>query len=134
MSSTQKTTGVATSNHPVINHPPVFSEGQITAKELMIFEQDCEAYFLNAKGGDPKDQRVARIITAFKDPLVRDWITSNRETLVKLTFDEFMKQLRDMFLPTDWEENVRTQILGSKMPRNERFILWAQGYKQQTAF
>ena len=93
----------------------------------MLFEQDCEAYFLNAKGGDPKDQRVARIITAFKDPLVRDWITSNRAMLVKLTFDEFMKQLREMFLPKDWEENVRTQILGSKMPRNERFILWAQG-------
>ena len=127
MSNTQKNAGVATSNHPVINHPPVFSEGQITAKELMIFEQDCEAYFLNTKGGDPKEQRVARIITAFKDPLVRDWITSNRATLVKLTFDEFMTQLRDMFLPKDWEENVRTQILGNKMPRNERFILWAQG-------
>lgn len=37
-----------------------------------------------------------------------------------------MKQLRSMFLPKDWEENIRTQILGSKMPRNERFILWAQ--------
>jgi hypothetical protein len=53
--------------------------------------------------------------------------TSNRATLVKLTFDEFMKQLRDMFLPKDWEENVRTQILGNKMPRNKHFILWAQG-------
>ena len=126
MSSVQKTSGIATSNHPVINHPPVFSEGQVTAKELMTFEQDCEAYFLNVKGGDPKEQRVSWIITAFKDPLIRDWITSNRETLVALKFEEFMKQLRSMFLPKDWEENVRTQILGSKMPRNERFILWAQ--------
>ena len=99
MSSTQKASGIATSNHPVINHPPVFSEGQVTAKELMTFKQDCEAYFLNAKGGDPKDQRVARIITAFKDPITRDWITSNRETLVLLKFEEFMKQLRSLLSP-----------------------------------
>lgn len=59
MSFTQKASGIASSNHPVINHPPIFSEGQVTAKELMIFEQDCEAYFLNVKGGDPKDQCVA---------------------------------------------------------------------------
>jgi len=127
MLNAQKNMGTATSNHPVINHPPVFSEGQITAKELMIFEQDCEAYFLNVKGGDPKEQWVACIITAFKDPLVHDWITSNREMLVKLTFDAFMKQLRDMFLPKDWKENICTQILGNKMPRHEHFILWAQG-------
>jgi len=98
MSSLQKTAGLACSIHPVINHPPVFSEGQITPKELMIFEQDCEPYFLNAKGGDPKEQRVARIITAFKDPLIRDWITSNRDGFVALTFEEFMKKLRGMLL------------------------------------
>jgi len=127
MSSLQKTAGLACSIHPVINHPPVFSEGQITPKELIIFEQDCEAYFLNAKGGDPKEQRIAHIITVFKDPLIQNWITSNRDGLVALTFEEFMKKLRGMFLPKDWEETVRIQILGSKMPRNECFILWAQG-------
>lgn len=120
MSNAQKNTRVATLNHPVINHPPIFSERQITAKELMIFEQDCEAYFLNAKGGDPKEQQVACIITAFKDPLVWDWITSNRVTLVKLTFNEFMKRLHDMFLPKDLEENIYTQILGNMMPRNNK--------------
>ena len=109
MSSTQKTSEIATSNHPVINHPPVFSEGQVTAKELMTF-----------------DQRITRIITAFKDLIIHDRITSNCETLVALKFEEFMKQFCSMFLPKDWEENVCTQILGNKMSRHECFILWAQ--------
>lgn len=47
--------------------------------------------------------------------------------LVALKFEDFMKQLHSMFLPKDWKENIRTQILGSTMPRNEHFILWAQG-------
>lgn len=55
----------------------------------------------------------------------------NRETLVTLDFEAFMKQLRSDFLPRDWEDDVHIRILGSKMPKNGRFITWARSLRAE---
>jgi len=45
------TSAHATSVYANLSHPPILSEGELTPKALMTFEEDCNSYFLNAKGG-----------------------------------------------------------------------------------
>lgn len=123
--------GLATSFYPALAQPPLFLEGEITPKELLTFEQDCQSYFINAKGRVAMDQMVPRILNFFRDKHVRNWITTNRSNLLTLDFDDFMKQLRSEFLPKNWEEKVHAKILGSKMPKSDRFIMWARGLQAE---
>jgi len=72
------------------------------------------------------DQKVPRILNSFKNAHIRNWITTNREALKNLPFPDFVKNLREEFLPPRWEDNIRSKLLGSKMPKSSRFITWAR--------
>lgn len=123
--------GQAMSLYTNLSHPPILSDGDLTPKALLTFEEDCNSYFLNAKGGVADDHKVLRILNSFRDVHVRNWITTDRAGLTALTFENFMKRLRTEFLPPNWEDKVRSRILGSKMPRNERFIQWARSLQAE---
>ena len=121
----------AASLYANLTHPPILSEGELTPKALLTFEEDCNSYFLNAKGGVADDHKVLRILNSFRDTHVRNWITTDRAALTALSFEDFMQRLRAEFLPPNWEDKVRSRILGSKMPRNERFIHWARSLQAE---
>jgi len=123
--------GHATSVYANLSHPPILSEGELTPKALMTFEEDCNSYFLNAKGGVTQEQKVLRILNSFRDTHVRNWITTDRAALTALTFEAFMLRLRAEFLPPNWEDKVCSRILGSKMSRNDRFIHWARSLQAE---
>ena len=55
--------------HNAYNHPLIITEGELTPKLIMEFEQACQTFFDNAKGGVPDDQKVVWILPAFKDTL-----------------------------------------------------------------
>jgi len=57
---------------------------------------------------------------------IRDWIACERVRLLTLTYAEFMAELRASYLPLDWEELVRMQILGMQMKSNMKFWDWCQ--------
>ena len=111
--------------HTAYNHPPTVTEGELTPKIVMEFEQLCHTFFDNAKGGIPEEQRVARILSAFKDTLVCNWISSNRLKLIALSFDNFLAELCKKQLPRNWEDKVRTQILSDHLKVGTHFITWA---------
>lgn len=125
------TNNQATSVYTNLSHPPILSEGELTPKALLTFEEDCNSYFLNAKGGVADDHKVLRILNSFRDSHVRNWITTDRAALTALPFEVFMRRLRTEFLPPNWEDKVRSRILGNKMPRNDRFIQWARGLQAE---
>ena len=92
---------------------------------IMEFEQACLDYFMNAKGGVTDDMQVIRILPSFQDQLVRDWISADRARLSKLDFKTFINELHTTFLPRNWEDRLRAQILTERLRPNTCFLTWA---------
>jgi hypothetical protein len=90
-----------------------------------MFEFHCENFFMNVKGGIADAQKVIRLFGSFENPLINDWISCERATLATLTFPEFMKEFRRLWLPTNWEHAVKSQVLGSRLHSSkEKFETW----------
>ena len=107
--------------HTVYNHPPTVTEGELTLKIVMEFEQACQTFFNNVKGGIPEEQKVAHVLPAFKDTLICDWIASSRNDLIGLTFNGFLEELWKKQLPHNWEDKLRTQILSERLRGDSQF-------------
>ena len=110
--------------HPVTKHCPILTTGDVSPKALVDLVDAHNEYFI-AKDIDDAD-KVKKILGGFKDVHIRDWIASDRERLLTLQYSEFMEELRVNYLPADWEDNVRTEILGMKMEKNVKFWDWCQ--------
>jgi hypothetical protein len=72
------------------------------------FEDCCIRYFENKDIDD--DKQVRKILVGIKDMRVRDWITAQKDTLVKMMFKSFMDVFRKAYLPADWEESERREL------------------------
>jgi len=117
---------VAISNHPVITRRPRLSDGEILPKAVRNFENHCQNYFINVKGGVADDEKVARILSCFENYLVNDWIAGDRDRLITLTFEQFMSEFRTRWLPFDWERDLCIQVLSARFdPKKIRFEAWA---------
>ena len=89
------TSNLAIVEHPVTKHCPVLTGGDLTPQTLLLAENAFNEFFI-AKNV-PKEDEVKLILEAFKDVHIRDWIATDRERLLKLTFDEFMAELHTNF-------------------------------------
>ena len=118
---------LSTVEHPVTKHCPILTGGELTPQTLLLAENAFNEFFI-AKNVS-KDDEVKLILGAFKDVHIRDWIATDRERLLTLTFDLFMSELRTNFLPTDWVESVRMSLLGMRMTRNMKFWDFAQSVR-----
>jgi hypothetical protein len=115
----------ASVSHRNISRPPIMSNGGVTPSAVQLFEFHCENFFMNAKGGITDGQKVTRLFGSFKNPLINDWISCERTTLATLSFPEFMKEFRRLWLPTNWENAVKAQVLGSRLdPSKDKFEIW----------
>jgi reverse transcriptase-like protein/integrase-like protein/chromodomain-containing protein len=121
----------ATLEYLTLHHPPVLTSGELSPRVVMEFEQSCLDYFANAKGGVTDELQVIRILPSFQDQLVRDWIAADRPRLSKLSFKEFIDELRKAFLPRNWEDRLRAQILTERLRPNIRFLTWATSLQTQ---
>ncbi|KAG6875896.1 hypothetical protein C0992_001883 [Termitomyces sp. T32_za158] len=91
--------------------PPVVSEGDLSPEVIKEFEHACLDFFDN-KDIKSEDQ-VKRVLVSFKDHRLRDWIPANREQLHKLSFSEFLSELKSKYLPHDWESKLRIRVLSA---------------------
>ena len=116
----------AIASHLALSRPPHLSKGKITPNNVREFENHCENYYMNAKGGVQDGQKVTKILGCFENPLVNDWILVNRSRLRTLTFEEFMVEFRQRWLARNWEEDVAMHILSSRLdPKQMTFEEWA---------
>ena len=116
----------AIASHLALLHPPHLSKGKITLNNVREFENHCENYYMNAKGGVEDGQKVTKILGCFENPLVNDWISVNHLRLRTLTFEEFMVEFRQRWLPRNWEEDVAMRILSLHLdPKQTTFKEWA---------
>jgi hypothetical protein len=91
---------LATVEHLITKHCPILTGGETTPQTFLILENMFNNFFI-AKDVSQENQ-VKLILGAFKCVHIRDWIATDREHILTLTFDEFMSELRKNFLPSDW--------------------------------
>jgi len=118
---------IAFVEHPVTKHCPILTTGDVSPKALVDLV-DAHNEYVIAKDIDDAD-KVKKFLGRFKDVHICDWIASDRERLLALDYEAFMAELRINYLPADWEDNVRTEILGMKMERNDKFWDWCQSMR-----
>ena len=87
---------------------PVLTAGIVSPVVLHDFSIACEDFF--ATKDIEAGHQVRRIIVGFADGDIRNWIDNDRETLVALSFKDFMAQLRGKFLEADWVSKLRSEI------------------------
>ena len=110
--------------HPITKHCPILTGGDTTPQTLLILENAFNEFFI-AKNVTQEDQ-VEVILGAFKCVHIRDWIATDRDHILTLSFDDFMTKLRANFLPSNWVEMVRMSLLRMRMTKNMRFWDFAQ--------
>ncbi|RXW11285.1 hypothetical protein EST38_g14570 [Candolleomyces aberdarensis] len=97
---------------------PSISSGNLTPSILLEFSQYCKSYFEVKE--IPEDKQVARsVLYCFKDMRISTYISANQAVLRELPFDEFVRRIRDNFLPHDWDESIRTDILRSVQKKDQ---------------
>ena len=57
------------------------------------------------------------------DPLISDWYWTGQVTFDALSFEDFMKEVRNQWLANDWEQDVCRKVLGMK--QSGSFWEWA---------
>jgi hypothetical protein len=110
--------------HLTTKHCPILTAGDISPKVLVDLTDAHNEFFLAKEIADA--DKVKKILGGFRCVHIRDWISCERERLLKLDYASFMAELRENYLPPDWEDNVRTQILGMQMRKTVKFWDWAQ--------
>ena len=116
----------ATIKHNVLIHPPVMTDGEISPKIIREFEVRCAVYFMNVKGGVADDQKVKKLLGSFKNTLVDNWMSTECDRIVQLSFSDFMDKFWERWLPANWEQTVLTQMLGMHLdPTKHTFETWA---------
>src|SRR5277367_4221620 len=103
---------------------PIMSAGEATPQRLLLLENAFGEYFI-VKSIAETDQ-VKHILGAFKCVHIRDWIASDCARLLSLSFEEFMQELRNNYLPSDWVKTIRSNLLSMQMTKATRFWDWAQ--------
>ena len=89
------------------------TNGEILPKIIWEFEVRCTVYFMSVKGGIADDQKVKKLLGSFKNTLVDDWMSTECDQIVQLSFSNFMDKFQEWWLPANWEQTVLTQMLGT---------------------
>ncbi|KIL54141.1 hypothetical protein M378DRAFT_93083, partial [Amanita muscaria Koide BX008] len=103
---------------------PTLTEGKITPQTLYRFEKGCQRYFLIKNvAGDA--EKIVRTTAGIRDPAIMAWAESNNLRFATLPFADFLKELRERALDTDWETDIRREMALSKYSLNTDFQNWA---------
>jgi hypothetical protein len=100
------TKSTAEVTHLSSNKLPSLSAGTVSPEVLRQFENTCRSFFHNKEGLNAKDH-VVRITGGLQDPLLADWYWMGQEAFDTLSFDDFMKELHNKWLPNIRESWVR---------------------------
>lgn len=115
---------LATVKHPITKCCPILTAGEVTPKALVDLTDAHNEYFIT-KNIEDKD-KVKKILGGFKCVHICDWIACECACLLALSYEAFMAEVCSSYLPPNWEETVRSQILGMQMKSNIKFWDWVQ--------
>jgi hypothetical protein len=86
------------------NKAPILTSGSISPETLRRFENACKNFFRNKKI-DTAEQ-VPAVAGNMQDNLISDWYWTDEERINGLSFDAFIKEIRDKWLPKGWEKDL----------------------------
>ena len=88
---------------------PVLTAGDISPMVMRQFKHACMNYFVHKKV--IADDQVSLVIGGILDDRVGDWLVSDRDRLVNLSFNDIMDEFYTNYLAEDWEEDTLREIL-----------------------
>ncbi|KAJ7603429.1 hypothetical protein DFH06DRAFT_914734, partial [Mycena polygramma] len=85
----------------------------------------CNNYF--AHKDTAPERQVAIALGCFEEPKINNWLrpAGTRTRVMKLSFTDFIGELKLKFLRTDWKETTRKEILSSRQKEDETFDEWS---------
>jgi hypothetical protein len=89
--------------------PPLLTAGDLTPTVMRSFEMACFGYFEHKDIAE--DKQVRKILAGLQDNRIQDWLSVERDRFLDLTFVEFMKEFRAAYLPQDWQDITRIELL-----------------------
>lgn len=116
------TSKVARVDQPALTKPPFLTPGDITPEALRSWEMGCRQYFKHKNV--PSDEQVGKVAWGMQEPLIQDWYLNDQERMDELTFTEYMAEVRAYWLPMDWADDTRQELLSS-FQGNKSFSEWA---------
>jgi hypothetical protein len=104
---------------------PIFGPGNITALACSEFVSAVRNYFLLKDTAEEK--RVGILVGCFEEPKVKNWLrpTAAHTRLTALSLNDFMTKFKTKFLPVDWVEKTRKEVLSSRMSEHQTFDEWS---------
>ncbi|KAF9568677.1 hypothetical protein CPC08DRAFT_605382, partial [Agrocybe pediades] len=118
---------LATVEHLALNKPPILTEGDVNPRILYKLSNAHREYF-SVKAIEAAS-RVRMILGGFLDEHIKEWINNDRDRIEALSYEDFMKELRKLFLPSDWEVVTRNELCNRKMLTADKFYDWAMEIK-----
>ncbi|PIL33967.1 hypothetical protein GSI_03675 [Ganoderma sinense ZZ0214-1] len=101
---------------------PNITDGRVMPAVANTFEHGCVVHF---KDKDvPPDRQVAKATANITNALISDWYIAHHEEFDAMTFEEFMAEFRDQWLPRGWAMKLRAQILQASQSHQEPFDLF----------
>ena len=85
---------------------PVLTNDMVTPGVLLDWENACDDFFVAAKELIADDKKVSKVTGSLQNSRIGVYIRNNRTCLHALTFPVFMSELRETFLPADWNKNI----------------------------
>ena len=77
---------------------------------MRSYENACLSYFENKDIAEEK--QVRKVLSGLQDSHLQDWVDIDHERFLALSFTDFMVEFRTGYLPEDWEEVTRIELLG----------------------
>jgi hypothetical protein len=92
--------------------PASLMAGSLSPEILRAWERSCVQYF-KVKNIANVD-KVRMVSYELKDPRMEAWIIANETHIEGLSFEDFMEELRDLWLEDGWEDVLRRRILSMR--------------------
>lgn len=102
--ASSKMTSQATVEYSVMKHCPILTPGDISAKILVDLGDVHNKYFIVKDIANA--DKVKKVLGGFKDIHIYDWIVCECKHLIALLYKNFMAEVKDNYLPVDWEEQT----------------------------
>ncbi|KAG1786930.1 uncharacterized protein HD556DRAFT_1247607, partial [Suillus plorans] len=108
--------------------PPFLTAGELTPEALRSWELGCTQFFLHKEVKE--GEMVKKVAWGMQDPVMQDWYSNNQVHLDKLTFKDYMAEVRSYWLPSGWADTVRRKMLSSTQGQRP-FHEWASEFQSR---
>jgi hypothetical protein len=110
------------------NKPPLLTPGDVSPEALRAWEMGCRQFFMH-KSVDAAEQ-VAKVAWGLQDPRIQDWYLNDQDRINKLSFADYLAEVRSYWLSSDWADIVRQRMLSSTQG-SKPFNEWAVQVQSQ---